>query len=235
MNHAVPIGIVSAVFLKLFASELPEFDENELLVIEAIRRSNNDLNDASIEEIADYVQTKDPSQLDGLQNNVKGIYHELSYVNSENSDGDEYTAQLFTETNHPGADIILTNTLTGEVTEIQLKATDYLSYVQKHNEKYEDIAVFATEEVASKSDDIASSGFSNSQLEEDVEGVLKDLDKYGDSAVLSSMTVAAMLSLAKNTKLLLRGQSMDRQDKKKLAEEGALAAGVAGVVSLIIG
>ena len=69
--------------------------------------------------------------------------------------------ELFEEYNHPGADIKLINTETGVEKVFQLKATDYLSYIKKHNEKYEDISVLATEEVAKLDPDIGTTGISN--------------------------------------------------------------------------
>jgi len=203
--------------------------------MDALRRSDNELRTATNEEIAAYIQSKDPSRLVGLHNNVKGIYHELRYVEEENNDGDEYIVELFQATNHPGSDVLITNTLTGEVKEVQLKATDYLSYIKEHNQKYEDIGVFATEEVASRSDDIMSTGFTNKELNEDVEGVVDKLDGYGDFGVASSMTVAAMISLARNVNVLLRGNKMTSAEKARLIEDGMVAAGVAGIVSLLIG
>jgi len=234
-NPNVSVGIVSSVFLQLLSDEIPAFDGNEQLVIEALRRSDNELNGATTEEIAAYIQSKDPSQLPGLQNNVKGIYHELSYAAAENSDNDEYLVELFGATNHPGSDVIITNTLTGEVREVQLKATDYLSHIKEHNQRYENIGVFATDEVAAKSAGITSTGFTNRELSEDVEKVVEDLDGSGDFGIASSMTVAAMISLARNVKVLLRGSGMTAQEKKKVIEDGMVAAGVAGIVSLLIG
>ncbi len=234
-NPNASIGIVSSVFLQLLSEDIPSFDGNEALVIEALRRSGNELSGATTEDIAIYIQSKDPSQLLGLQNNVKGIYHELRYVDAENSDSDEYVVELFEATNHPGSDVIITNTITGEVKEVQLKATDYLSYIKEHNQKYENIGVFATDEVASRSDDITSTGFANKKISEDVEEVFEELNRNGELGIASSMTVAAMISLARNVKIFLRGGNMTAQEKTKVIEEGMVSAGVAGIVSLIIG
>ncbi len=234
-NPNASVGVVSVVFLQLFSNDIPDFDANEQLVIDALRRSDSELHNASIEEISTYVQSKEPSQLLGLQNNVKGIYHELRYADAENNDGDEYVVELFAATNHPGSDVIITNTITGEVREAQLKATDYLSYIKEHNQKYEDIAVFATDEVASTSEYITSTGVTNRELGENVHEVFEGLDGCGESGVASSMTIAAMISLARNVNVLLRGGSMTTQDKTKVIQDGVVAAGVAGIFSLLIG
>ena len=46
------------------------------------------------------------------------------------------------------------------------------------------------------------------------------------------MTVAAMIALAKNAKILLRGENMSRQEKENMLKDGTIAA---GVVSLLLG
>ncbi|RLA83789.1 MAG: hypothetical protein DRG78_03340 [Epsilonproteobacteria bacterium] len=166
------------------------------------------------------IQTLEPNQIEGLHSNIKGIYHEIRFAYEENMD-DEYIVELFTATNHAGADVRIINTLTGDVQEVQLKATEYLSYIKKHNERYEDIDVFATSEVASLSDDVST--------------VIEELDNTTDINVTSSMTVAAMIVLAKNSRILLRGELIPIEQKSEMIKDGSIAAGTAAIVSLIIG
>ena len=49
------------------------------------------------------------------------------------------------------------------------------------------------------------------------------------------MTIAAMITLAKNSKLLLRGDNMSVKEKEEVVKNGTIAAGTAGLVSLLIG
>lgn len=231
VSNPIKIGIVSAVTMQLLSNEIDSFNADEELVLEALRRSNNDLTDASNEELSEYIQSLEPNQIQGLHNNIKGIYHELKYQNMENSDDDIYRVELFEETNHAGTDIKLINELTGEVKEFQLKATNSLSYINEHNERYEDIEVIATSEVASQSEDILDSGVTVEQVNETVSDTFKQLDN--DSAVSSSMSVAAIVSLAKNVNILLKGKEISEEEKSKLLQDGVIAAGVAGITSLI--
>ncbi len=230
----VATGIVSATILKLLSQELPEFTETEEFVLQALRRSNKNLLDASNEDLSQYVKSMDVEQLGGLTSNVKGIYHELSFQNAENTDGDEYIVELFEATNHPGADVRIINTLTGDVTEAQLKATNYASYVQEHNAKYEDISIFATSEVADADPLIASSGFSNKDMTGDTETVFGKLDIDGSPQVLDSMGVAAMVILARNAGALLKGDKIPSAKKERMIQDGIVAASVAGLTSLIL-
>jgi len=235
----VTIGTLSAVILQLL-SETPhdlKFEDNEQLVLEALRGSNKILSEASIKDLGDYVKNQDPSQLKGLLNSITGKYHELRYQMHVNSTDDNLRVELFEEYNHPGADITLINTETGDEKVFQLKATDYLSYIKKHNEKYEDISVLATEEVAKLDPDIGTTGISNMEIREEVSDVFDSLKSKDDVdfGVGSSMTVAAMITLARNVKVILKGSKMTNDEKSKLVQDGMIAAGVAGVISLLIG
>jgi hypothetical protein len=229
------IGITSAVILQLLSDDIYSFTDNEELVLEALRRSNNELTNATVEELSEYIQDLEPSQIPGLHSNIKGIYHEIRYAYEENTDGDEYIIELFTATNHAGADVRIINTITGDIREVQLKATEYLSYIKKHNERYEDIEVFATSEVSGLSDDITSTNISLEEINHDVTTVINKLDNTTDTGVISSMTVAAMIVLAKNSRVLLRGDSISVEQKSEMIRDGSIAAGTAAIVSLLIG
>lgn len=152
------------------------FDTNQSqLVLEAIRRSTNELDiDSSINDIRDYISKYSETQLEGITNNVKGIYHELLFEVMENEDGDDIFAELFEKTNHPDSDVMLLNTKTGEREYVQLKATDDIYYVNDALEENPTIRVLSTEEVADKLG-IDSTWINNQELNEKVEEVLEEL------------------------------------------------------------
>ncbi len=233
-NPNAVVGIASVVIMQLLADDIPNFNEHEKFVLEALRRSNNDLTNATEEELAFYIQGMEPVQISGLSNNIKGICHELLYQNKENTDDDEYIVEIFGATNHAGSDIRIINTVTDEVKEVQLKATKYVSYIKEHNEKYENIEVFATEEVANSDTSITSTGFTNEELNEDVSNVIDGLDDYDDPSALTSISIAAMVTLARNSKVLLKGGSITQKEKEKLIKDGAVSAGMSGFIHLII-
>ena len=203
------------------------------MVLDALRRSDNSLENASIEKLTEYVKGYEPNQINGIVNNVKGIYHELLFVKNENSDEDIYTAEMFEATNHPGADVIITNLLTGENKDFQLKSTRSLGYIKEHNEKYEDINVIATSEVADKDISIESSGLSNQEITEDVRDSISKLNSLDDTSIGESMSVAAFVSLLKNIKYLLNGES-DKSKEKEILENIAISAGTAGIFTLFL-
>jgi hypothetical protein len=228
------IGVVPAVVLKLLDENAHAYTETEELVIDAIRRSDTSLAHADIDEIATRIANYSPEQLQGFTNNVKGIYHELKYAAAENADGDEYLAELYELTNHPGADIRLVNGSTGEITDIQLKATNAAHQIREHQDKYPNVDIQATQEVSEAISDVGSSGFSNVELTGDVtgtfEGMMKD-DLYVESAVASS----ALLSAAINTKSLLSGQQTQSVAARKVLEDLGVAGVSAGLIELLVG
>ncbi|MEE9426507.1 MAG: hypothetical protein V3V25_00030 [Paracoccaceae bacterium] len=236
VSAAAPVftGVVSATILKLMSKNLPSFTDDEDLVLQALRRSNNSLTGASEVNLSNYVQSLSIEQIVGLKNNVKGIYHELAFQQEENLDGDEYIVELFGDTNHAGADIRIINVVTGEVSEVQLKATNYASYVREHNENYENIEVLTTSEVAEASPDWSSSGFSNADLTGDTASTLHKLVHGADADVIDSMGVAAMVTLTVNAKSMLKGEALSSEAKQKMIQDGVVAASVAGLVQLII-
>ena len=106
----------------------------------------------------------------------------------------------------------------------------------QQNKKYKDIDVLATEEVAADAPDIRSTGFYNKDLREEVKDTLDKVEgPFIGSEVFSSMTVAAMITLAKKVRQILKGEQMKDDEKSKLVQEVSVAAGVAGVISLLIG
>lgn len=148
-------------------AETPE----KAMVMEALRRSSNALSEMSESEIGDYLNTLSPEQLGGLISNVKGIYHELLFVEAHNLNAADTTAHLFESTNHPGADVYFTDG-SDIVGAIQLKATESVHYVSQHFETYPDIPVAATSEVALLVPDVTDSGFSDASLTTDVTNTL---------------------------------------------------------------
>jgi hypothetical protein len=116
--------------------------------IEAIRDRFPDLRGASLDQIADHMQTYDAEQLVGVMNVVKGKLFERLVARHENADGDEWRAVMHEDESYPGSDIIFTNEDTGQSIELSLKATDNPSYVEAALLKYPDIPVLTTEEVS---------------------------------------------------------------------------------------
>jgi len=136
-------------------------------VFDAVRRGYNDLEHSSNDEIVNYFSDVEPDEFTGHISNIKGIVFEQEYVDQLAAQGVE--AQIFEATNHPVVDIAIFED--GEVVnELQLKATDSVSYINATLDEHPDVAIVATSEVASGMDSemVIDSGIENSVLEEAV-------------------------------------------------------------------
>lgn len=136
-------------------------------VFDAVRRGFNDLNELSNDDIYEYFQDIDPDSVGGYVNNIKGILFEQEYVDKLELEGIE--AVMFEATNHPLTDIAIYED--GEViNELQLKATESVSYINATLEENPEIVIVTTSEVAQliDSDMVIDSGIEESILEEAV-------------------------------------------------------------------
>jgi len=139
------------------------FSPKEQIIIDALRRSMIELKFATIEDISEKLSRIDPEKMPYLVSHIKGIVHEMEFVQLENEDGDSVFAALHTETNHPGYDVKMIDKNTNESWEIQLKATDDKGYVQDWIAQHPDGEIVVTSEIAEKMD-LPSSGLSNEGL-----------------------------------------------------------------------
>ena len=189
------LAIVTVLGRLAFQARPGELGEEDLAVLAALKRAVPDLEDASIEQVQSYLQSMDESQLMGLTSNVKGILHEMEFVRVENEDGDAVFASYFDATNHPDTDIQLVDEDTGEVWEVQLKATDNAAYVQDWIDRHPDGEILVTEEIANRLE-LETSGQSNQELTADVDQFVDELVKEpGNSGLwdyFPALTVASI-------------------------------------------
>jgi len=165
---------IMACLTKLAFDTEPSFSDTDFAVMDAMRRSKNELSVASPEDLGKWLAGMDESQIGGVVSNVKGIYHEMEFVRLENEDGDSVYASLHGSTNHQGTDVLFTDIDTGATWDSQLKATNDTSYVQDWIDEHPDGEILVTEELAEKMD-LPSSGLSNEQITTDTENVVDKL------------------------------------------------------------
>ncbi|HHQ4563063.1 hypothetical protein [Aeromonas veronii] len=140
-------------------------------VFDAVRRGYNELELASNDDIFDYFADVNPDAMSGHISNIKGIVFEQEIVNVLNEQGMD--AMLFEATNHPVSDIALMDD--GDIAaEVQLKATDSVSYINETLSANPDIPIIATSEVADSFDStmVIDSGIDNVALDNAVSEVL---------------------------------------------------------------
>ena len=190
-------GILAALGNIKVAEKLDSLKEQDQLILEAFKRYSNSTQ--SLDEIQNYLEGMAESQIPGVVNNVKGILHELEFVSMENEDGDEIKAFVFQDPNHPRTDVTLYDSTTNEpIKELQLKATDDYSLIEKHYEKYPDgdEEMVVTAELAEKTG-LKSSGISHEQItlkvEDFIDSVIKDESKY---ELISALPALSALSIS---------------------------------------
>ena len=157
-----------------------DIETNEM-IIAAFKRYSKDTQDP--ESIQNYLNNLSEEQITGVVSNVKGILHEMEFVKLENADGDKISAVMFPEANHKGFDILMNDSNTGEIWEVQLKTTDNKEYVQEWLNRYPDGEILLSEEIA-KEMGLETSGISNEEL---TEKVSKFVDNLIGSGMGSSM------------------------------------------------
>lgn len=233
LGEPLLVGIGSVLIFNLLSEGPHEFTVAEQEVLDAIRRSSDELSEMTNEEIAEHIQQLSPVELQGFKNNVKGIAHELSFARTENNDGDEFRVELFESTNHPGADVCIINMETGEIREYQLKATSFGAYVEQHFEKYNDIPVMTTSEIA-EGYGFETTGISNRQLSDDFDSATEKLTSDAEQEILDTVAFAGIVSLAKNVRVLINGDNMNDEARKSAVKRGLQTGLVAGISGLII-
>lgn len=136
-------------------------------VFDAVRRGYSEFESTSNAEIIDYFSEIDQGSVAGHVSHIKGILFEQEYVDLLQTQGVE--AEIFEATNHPVADITVLDS-SGFASELQLKATDSMSYVTAAMEENPDIGFVVTSEIAAGmgNDLVVDSGIENAVLDQAV-------------------------------------------------------------------
>ena len=232
-----PTGIIAGVFYSLMTQTALDGSIEQDLVLDALRRSKNDLNDASEKELSEYLNDLTPEQQRGVANNVKGIYHELMWVEKHNASDTDTYAELHGSTNHQGSDVVIKSKDTNEIqNEYQLKATNSKSYVAEYQEKYNDIEVITTHEVAMEMEGVETSGFSNIEITESVNNVSENVadntiaDRAFESGEFTGLAAAGFEAIK-----LMNGKTTLPLAGKQTIRTAANAAAATGVTAFLFG
>ncbi|QSX33289.1 hypothetical protein JYB87_16420 [Shewanella avicenniae] len=158
-------------------------------VFDAVRRGYHELELASNGEIMAYFNDIEPDVMVGHVSNIKGILFEQEVVKALNEQGMD--AILFEATNHPILDIALMDD--DEIAaEVQLKATDSVSYINETLAENPDTAIIVTSEVADHLDSamVIDSGLDNEALTEAVVNALSDtaIHSIGDDMISDAVS-----------------------------------------------
>ncbi|MDM0045702.1 hypothetical protein QTH91_14525 [Variovorax dokdonensis] len=230
-------SVIGGVFAALLTGEPLDDSMQSRLVLQAIRRSTISLANASAAEIGDYLRSLSPEQLRGVASNVKGIYHELWYVEQYNNLHEDSFARVFGVTNHAGADVQICDSDTGQVIrEVQLKAVATSAEVREHLQRYPHINVASTDEVAASMHNSAvhSTGVSNEELHARTTTSLDALHNHtifhrASDVGLASLGVASMAELLQ----MLRGERKFPEAVTKSISTAATAVGATALTAFL--
>jgi hypothetical protein len=230
---------IGGVFAALLSREALDGSTESRLVLDSLRRSRLDLHDASQAQLGDYLRLQAPEELRGAAANVKGIYHELWYVEQYNATHETTYARPFEATNHRGSDVEIVDADTGQIVrEVQLKAVESRAAVDKHFERDPHIDVVVTDEVASRVDDarVAASGIANSKLEGAVGSRIDDLREHTVSARTGDTALIALgIASAAELMQMLRGERQFPEAVMNTAAKVGTAAGATALTALLFG
>ena len=155
-------------------------------VYEAVQRAIPELQNASIQEISEYLDTiTSPEKMQYVLNNVKGVLGEFKAGDYFESEGYDviYPESLF----NPGFDIALYDD--GRLKDVvQIKTTSSTSIVNEHLEKYPDIPVYVTEDVYGEMDyhpNVHELNFSSTEVGNQIDDAFSQIDNI-DSPVMDT-------------------------------------------------
>ena len=165
------------------------------LWLEAWRLSHpTQLNDnATVEEIKELADSYDAEVFPKVVQNVNSKFYEVLETTHENADGDEWSAELIVDQNHPASDAVFYNQETGQYIEINYKFTLNENYIESHIQRYPDVPVVAPPEVAEKINSplVMSGHYEHGVVVEISEANFDDLLNKSHSLYLEAATVAS--------------------------------------------
>ena len=208
-----------------------------------------------LEDRLSALDVHDVRGLAGFMSNWRGKYFEVIVRDELNAHGqvgdlilqEGQTAVLASDLSQPGWDLQILSDSGVPVTELQLKATDSLEYVRTALERYPDIDIGSTDEIADALADtsIIASGVENADLSYDLSGPLEHaLDtplqdaieafSVGLPVLLIAGTEGTMWLMGRSTFSKAVSRSVDRAVKTgtAMAVGSIVALAGAGVLSL---
>ena len=148
----------------------------------------------------DSLAGRSSGEIEGFVNGVKGKYFEVlvrDRLNSGETIGElqlepGQIAQLADSPTQAGWDLEIVDRNGNTVEQIQLKATESMSYVKEALERYPDIRVAVPEDIKSASDAIIGTDISQGLLEQTTEEQLAELS---EGSIANALDIAAELAI----------------------------------------
>lgn len=170
----IDLTIVAA---NLTPQVLMNIDDLDPLLVKSIRETNPNFDPSLISSFSE-------NEMMGILNSAKGKYFEYIVTDKLNSGEivgdvqlpDGFEAVMASSLNQPGWDLKILDQ-NGNISDyLQLKATNSLAYINETLERYPDITILSTSEVANGAEGLVlDSGISESELLNNVSATVSDL------------------------------------------------------------
>ena len=191
---------------------------------------------------------RSPDEIGGFLSAWKGKYFEVLVRDKLNAGewvGDIHlepgqTAMLAESATQPGWDLQIINSDGSIAQELQLKATESLSYVKEALERYPDIDVLTTDEVGDAAENIFSSGFSDKALEDTIRAPMEDLLDKPIEELLENVLPGlpfALIAIGEGRQVLMGRKTFDiaMKDGLSRAVKSGAAIGAGALVAFLDG
>ena len=187
--------------------------------------------DMTLEKLYDPTQADyDPTRLQGYVSSWKGKYFEVElrdrlnngeWVGDLHLNSGQY-ATLASDLSQPGWDLAILNDDGTVDTILQAKATESLSLIREALERYPDIEIVATHEVAEDlTDQVINSEISNEGLERDILAPMKDLLAEPIKSVLewfSPLVPVLIIGFSEGRKAMIGQQTLQEALNNSLGQ-----------------
>lgn len=219
------------------------FDNSSIdpLVEKAIRETNPNF-EPSLFGFSD-------DEMTGILNSAKGKYFEYlvtEKLNSGEAVGDlllpeGYKAVMASTLNQPGWDIQIVDTQGNVSDYLQLKATNSLGYIHDTLERYPDITILSTEEIASRTDGLTiDSDISEASLREQMTDAVNELDpSFSDDflTAFNPLMPLVFVLASEGYRVSVGDYSVEvaTQSAQYRAERSLVASGIGAVIYAIGG
>ncbi len=176
-NSFLDVLAVSSSFYGVFLADRIDYDNITPQMEEAFALSFPNLN---INNLDDY----STEELSGLISNWKGKYFEVVVRDKLNNgemigdlqlETDQY-AELAESASQPGWDLQIFDKNNFPIEELQIKATNSLSYINETLDKYPNYEIISTSEVAEQKLELINSSLKNTDITEPIEYALEPIN-----------------------------------------------------------
>lgn len=205
LSGAKRANIVPVTLLKLLSNPVPPLSGEEMLVLEALRRTNKrKLKKASLEVLSEYARLERIDRLADQIEKVKRGYRKLTTRSKGESTSEEYVLAFEEDSDGSRVQAYVQNLRSGETCTLKIQWSEQSTILRQSEDR--------------ETSDVAA-----------------DFPSVGEeSEILENLSIATMITLAQSAGAFLRGQAISKQRQRQLAKDGVVLVGVAGLSQLIM-